>query len=101
VAAYLVHRRQARWLDNPGNALCLCADHFAQWRYAAKEPIEDITSQIERLRLKAEGGNGSLAINFKMLGIDCAIFYDERHFLELRVLLSVTQEVGESPPCQP
>lgn len=92
-AAYLVHRRHARFLDNPGNALCLCAEHFAQWQYAAKEPTDDIVTQIARLRLQAEGGGGNLFLGFRMLNVDCAINYDERHFLGLRVLLSLTEDV--------
>jgi hypothetical protein len=91
VAAYLVDRRHARWLDEPGNAICLCAKHFAQWRLAAKEDDENVIAQIEMLRLKAEGGDGDLCIRFKMLGENCAISYDERHLLALRKLLEVAK----------
>ena len=67
-AAYLVERRHARWLDDPGNAICLCAKHFAQWRHAAKEMPLDVGEQIHSLRLHAEGGNGELSIDFTLLG---------------------------------
>ncbi|OKY73974.1 MAG: hypothetical protein BM485_16095 [Desulfobulbaceae bacterium DB1] len=94
VATYLVKRRHSRWLDNPGNALCLCAEHSAQWQHAAKQPTENIPTQISKLRLKAEGGTGNLIIHFKILNVDCTIHYDERHFLELRTLLSLSKEMN-------
>jgi hypothetical protein len=92
-AAYLVERRHARWLDDPGNAICLCAKHFAQWRHAAKEMLSDVGEQIHSLRLRAEGGDGDLSIYFTLLGEDVAIRYDERHLLALRTLLEVTEKV--------
>lgn len=98
-ANYLVNRRHARWLDNPGNALCLCAEHSAQWQHAAKQPTEDIPTQISKLRLKAEGGAGDLVIHFRMLNVECMIHYDERHFLELRTLLSLSKEMDNKVLC--
>lgn len=94
-AAYLVERRHAHWLDNPGNAICLCATHFAQWRHAAIETPLDILEQIRSLKLRSEGGNGDLTIDFTLLGKDVSIAYDERHFLALRTLLEVTDDLSE------
>lgn len=91
-AAYLVERRHAQWLDEPGNAICLCAEHFAQWRHAAKEMPLDVIEQIRSLRLRAEGGGGNLSIEFILLGADVAITYDERHLLALRTLVEVAGE---------
>jgi len=88
-AAYLVERQHARWLDTPGNAVCLCAEHFAQWRHAAKSMPLDVVEQIRSLRLRSEGGRGDLSIEFTMLGEDVAIHYDERHLLALRTLLNI------------
>ena len=92
-AAYLVERRHARWLDDPGNAICLCAKHFAQWRHAAKDMPRDVGEQIHSLRLPAEGGSGKLSIDFRLLGENVAIRYDERHLLALRTLVEVTEQV--------
>jgi len=98
VAAYLVGRRHARWLDEPGNAICLCAKHFAQWQHAAKQESEDVISQIGKLRLKNEGGAGELSLRFRMFNEDYTISYDERHFLALRKLLEVTRGMHSSCP---
>ena len=94
-AAYLVERRHARWLDNHGNAICLCAKHFAQWCHAAIGMPLSIPDQIGSLRLRNEGGNGDLSIDFTLLGTDVSITYDERHFLALRTLLEVASEPHE------
>lgn len=91
-AAYLVERQHARWLDDPGIAICLCAEHFAQWRHAAKEMPLDVFEQIRSLALHAEGGKGDLSIDFTLLGKDVAIVYDERHFLALRTLVEVASQ---------
>lgn len=99
VAAYLVDRRNARWLDEPANAICLCAKHFAQWRHAAKEESEDVISQISKLRLKAEGGDGELSLHFRMFNENYTISYDERHFLSLRTLLEVTKKMESPSSC--
>ena len=48
--------------------------------------------QIRSLRLRAQGGDGNLAIDFTLLGEDVAIRYEERHFLALRTLLEVAGE---------
>jgi len=87
-AAYLVERRHARWIDEPGNAICLCAEHFAQWRHAAKI-TSDVINQINNMRLKAEGGDGKLVIHFSMFGEGYTISFGERHLLELRKLVEV------------
>jgi hypothetical protein len=96
LAAYLVSRHHARWLDEPGNAICLCAKHFAQWKYAAKQKSEDVISQIGKLLLKNEGGNGELFLRFRMFNEDYAILYNEQHFLSLRKLLEIATEMRSS-----
>lgn len=97
-AGYLVKRHHARWLDEPGNAICLCAKHFAQWNLAAIETKIDVIDQIRSLRLKSEGGNGNLSIKFRMFNEDFPISYVEPHLLALRKLLDVTEQVNVLEP---
>lgn len=93
-AAYLVEPRRARWVDTPGNAICLCAKHFAQWRHAEIGMLENVDDQIRSLRLAAEGGDGKLTIRFRMLKDEQTITYNERHLLALRTLIEVASEAG-------
>ena len=94
-AAYLVERRHPRWVDSPGNAICLCAKHFAQWRHAAVDTDVGVADQIRNLHLTAEGGDGDLSIHFRMCGEDCFIKYVERHLLALRTLVEVADQAGD------
>jgi hypothetical protein len=87
-----VERQHKRWLDEPGNALCLCAKHFAQWRLATKQATTEITEQISKLRLTSEGGDGNLSIHFQLVGQNTVISFCERHALALRKLVEVAAE---------
>ncbi|MEA2103372.1 MAG: hypothetical protein U9P79_01850 [Candidatus Cloacimonadota bacterium] len=93
VAAYLVERQNAAYMDTPANAICLCAEHFAQWRLAAKESPLDIVEQIEELRLPSEGGEDELSIVFTLLGQDCEIKYCEQHLLDLKELINAQADI--------
>lgn len=92
IAAYLVERQDGAWLDNAANALCLCADHFAQWRHASKGAESDPVAQIMAVKLVKEGGPSELQVRFSMLGKDCKLVYCEPHVLALRKLIDVSQE---------
>ena len=95
-AAYLVERQNAAYMDTPANAVCLCAEHFVQWRLAAKETPIDIVEQIKELRLPSEGGKDELSIVFKLLGKDCKIKYCEKHLLDLKELINAQTEISLS-----
>ena len=90
-AAYLVEVKKGRWLDRPGNAICLCADHFAQWKHASKEDVYDLSEWISKQKLQKEGGTTSLEIEFKLLGERVIIKYTEGHFLELRTMVKMSK----------
>lgn len=96
IAAYLVERQDGAWLDNAANAICLCADHFAQWRHASKGAQSDPVDQIMAMKLVKEGGHGELQVRFSMLGKDCKLVYCEPHVLALRKLIDVSQETPQS-----
>lgn len=91
-AARLVERRHGGWLDNEGNAICLCAKHFAQWRHAAKKASKSIVEQVNSLVLPSEGGAQKLSLLFTMLDDDVELIYCEKHFLALKTLLECAHE---------
>ncbi len=46
-AVHLIPRTSARWLDHPRNAICLCAEHSAQFQHGERStPDSDIIDQI-------------------------------------------------------
>lgn len=89
VAAYIEERRNARWLDHEANALCLCAEHFAQWRHASIAAPMPIVEQLERLQVKGEGQD--LTVEFQMLGRPHRIRYCEKHLLALKSMLDASR----------
>lgn len=95
-AAYIVDRQNKRWLDNPGNSLCLCAKHFVQWRLATKLAKTEITEQIESLKLSSEGGDGELSLRFQLVDHEAVINLCEKHALALRELLGVAKNVADT-----
>ncbi|MFO8090041.1 MAG: hypothetical protein R6U13_09425 [Desulfatiglandaceae bacterium] len=90
VSAYLVEREKARWLDDPANAICLCADHFAQWRHATRQTPSNIIDQIEALRLPSQGGQNDLSLNLTLCGENIEIKYCEKHMIALKKLIEVS-----------
>ena len=63
---YLVSHTTAGWIDRVGNVLCLCPWHSAMFQFGPKEIDEDVTQQILRLKVQAEGGDGQLAIKLRV-----------------------------------
>lgn len=91
VSAYLVERKHARALDDPANAICLCAEHFAQWKLAARKAPK-IIEQIQDLALPFEGGKAELCLRFRMFEWEFTLKYCEQHLLALKQLLEVSAE---------
>jgi len=94
VANYIVQREHARFVDNQANALCLCAEHFAQWENGAVE-AKDIPGQISAFKTEIEGGNTSPILRIKLCGRDCEIKYIEKHLLDLQELLRASDNHDE------
>ncbi len=94
IAAHLIDREHARLLDDPANAICLCADHFAQWRHAAVAARVPIAKQIAAWRLAGDGGSGEepQRLRFSLLGEEVCLAYCDAHALALQQLLAVAQE---------
>ena len=86
-AVYLVSPTEARWIDRPGNVVCLCAACAAKWLYGAHE-AEDIVGQVQAQRLWAEGGQQRLVLRLQLCGQEVEVRYSERHMLDLQALLS-------------
>ena len=64
------------------------------FQFGPKEADEDIIQQVMRLKVKAEGGNGSLAIRIKLCGDPIEIKFSEKHLIDLQEMIRVAQESG-------
>jgi hypothetical protein len=78
---YLVSYTKARWIDQPGNVLCLCPTCCAKFKHGAIEPGNDIKEQINSLPLT--GGK----LHIQLCGQETDIKFLERHIIELKALL--------------
>jgi hypothetical protein len=91
VATYIVPRVKARFLDNPANALCLCADHFAKWRHGEKK-AEKITDKIINFKTVKEGGQEEPSFKIQLCDIDETITFTEKHLVDLQALITAIEE---------
>jgi len=83
---YLVPHTKARWIDRPGNALCLCATCCAKFLHGSVE-APDIVQQIQCYRAHREGGMDHAELTIKLCGAPARIRISERHMLELQSML--------------
>lgn len=89
---YVVSRTGARWLDNAGNVLCLCANCTAKFEHGSVE-ADDVLERVMNLRPSAGGGDGDLSFAVRLCGDDVDLRFTERHLLRLQALLKPgTQE---------
>lgn len=85
-ALYLVSRTNARWIDRPGNVLCLCATCCAKLQHGPVE-ADTLIDQIVAWRTEHEGGAGS-ALHLRVCGEDVQLQFTERHLLDLQEMVT-------------
>ncbi|MBA9004151.1 hypothetical protein [Thermomonospora cellulosilytica] len=83
---YLVSRLRGRWLNRPGNVLCLCATCCAKFQYGAIDG-QDVTEQIRKWRTAREGG-GPAVISLTLCGEAVQLRFTEKHLLELQEIIN-------------
>ena len=84
-AVYLVSRTKARWIDRPGNVLCLCATCCAKLQYGPVE-ADDLTEQILQWRTESEGGDRPRLV-LRVCDIDVHLTFTEKHLLDLQEMV--------------
>ncbi len=82
---YLVSRTHARWIDRPGNVICLCATCCAKFQYGTVV-ADDILSQIRTWRTHREGGSGP-RLTLQLCGEEVALKFTEKHLLDLQEII--------------
>ncbi len=84
--AHLIQRSKAEVLDNPRNALCLCANHWAQFKYGELKTLEEaIVDQI----IDSEEGCPHY-IEEILCGERQEITFSSNHISKLRALIEVS-----------
>ncbi|MCY3799536.1 MAG: 30S ribosomal protein S16 [Chloroflexi bacterium] len=85
---YIESYTQGSFLDDPANVLCLCANHCAQFLTGAREFIPDFLEQVSSY----ESGQ-QYDVKIKLIGKDKEIRFTERHIIDLKMLLEVTENL--------
>ncbi|MEH1800482.1 MAG: hypothetical protein V7L13_15215 [Nostoc sp.] len=83
---YLVSQTRARWIDDRGNVLCLCANCCAKFKQGSIG-AEDILEQIEE---EVEKSNPVLHI--QLCGEDVNIRFSKKHIIYLQALLNASSQ---------
>lgn len=84
---YIVSYTGARWIDRPGNVLCLCPNCCAKFQHGAVEIQGNILEQIQKYRTSNEGGSIEYTLDVQLCGEPTSILFHERHMLEIQSLL--------------
>jgi hypothetical protein len=85
-ARYIVSRVERRWLDTPGNSLCLCPTCLAKTLHGTSQAVDfldDLRELADNAANLPDGGSVSL----KLCGKPEAIRFAQRHLIDLGSLL--------------
>ena len=85
IALYLIPRSKGG-LPHNGNAICLCAEHFAQWQNATKH-LPDL-----RQAVKDASWADHPQIKFELAKQQVALTYTQRHFIDFKAILGEMNE---------
>ena len=88
---YLVSRTCGRWVDRPGNVICLCATCCAKFQHGPVDAA-DIIRQIMAWRTNKEGGNGDAALVLSLCHDVVRLKFTEKHMLDLQEIVRAEVE---------
>lgn len=80
VAVYIIGYEE---IDDPANSICLCPNHFAMFKYGAKEAPDGIVKQINSYKT----GSPQHIVKFQLIDRTAALLFKERHIIDVIALL--------------
>ena len=89
-ARYLVPVPKARWVDMPGNALCLCPTCFAKLLHGSVS-LPDVVDRLRALAAKAVELRDGARLELTLCGEVASLRFAQRHLIDLGVLLASDQ----------
>lgn len=93
---FLVSRLRGRWLDRPGNIVCLCANCCAKFEYGRVE-ADGLIGQIQSWSPQSEGGTQPPILSITLCGQPVQLRYQEKHLLDLQVMVNQSLEEDQRP----
>lgn len=86
-ARYIVSRVARRWLDTPGNSLCLCPTCLAKTLHGSSKAA-DILSELRKIAGEAADLPDGGTVSFELCGEPVSIKFAQRHLIDLGALLA-------------
>jgi hypothetical protein len=86
-ARYIVSRVARRWLDTPGNSLCLCPTCLAKTLHGSSKAV-DILDELRELAGDAANLPDGATVSFELCGEPVSIRFAQRHLIDLWALLA-------------
>lgn len=82
VAAYMLERKNARFADNNGNTLSLCAEHFAKFRLAARNvpPPEELIKTLQR---QIDENKTAIVFQIRLNHEACEVTMNQQHAVDM------------------
>lgn len=91
IAAYLLPRGKGG-VSHSGNAICLCAEHFAKWLHGSV--LIENGSFISAVNA-ISGDSSNPKLPFKLAGEDVVLSYAPKHFCDLKTIVDFYTEEQE------
>jgi hypothetical protein len=89
---YLVSRKEAAWLDRPGNVLCLCATCCAKFLHGEVKGKDDVVTQLENASIGGNGSGGRFSVDLMLCGEEVELTYTDRHLIDLQEMLKADHD---------
>jgi hypothetical protein len=86
-ARYIVSRVARRWLDTPGNSLCLCPTCLAKTLHGSSKAV-DILDELRELAEDAVNLPDGGTVSFALCGEPVSMRFAQRHLIDLGALLA-------------
>ncbi len=87
---HLISRTKGRWIDRPGNVICVCPTCRAKFQYGSVV-APDILDQVTAWRTRREGGFGT-SLALELCGVPVQIHFTEKHLLDLQEILKSSEK---------
>lgn len=95
---YLIKQKSSdKWVDRPGNILCLCAEHCAmmhqgKWEYSGG----DVVDTILEIQVEGEDAAPTPVIQLRLCEMDIKIEFAPNHIMDLQEMIKSSMKEPES-----
>lgn len=89
-ACCLLPYRNADYLNNAGNMMCVSADALAKLKHASVIGLSEGIKEAIKVFKENSQNTTSVSVKFRLAGEECSITWSQRHFMRLVALYEIT-----------